>query len=171
MNIFFTSRSPYESAKNLCQRHIVKMILESAQMLSTAHRECNFTASSLDQLYKSTHKNHPSSVWVRTSKEHYVWLYDHFIYLCNLYTTNTGRIHATDTRLRCLLRISPPSLPCRGFTSPPACMPDDLKSDNICESYQKYLIRKYEEWQTRVKPINVSYPHGKPNWLKLSLTT
>lgn len=162
MNIFFTSVCPKESAQNLCQRHIIKMILESAQMLSTAHRECG-TSVPLTLLYKSTHKNHPSSVWVRKSVHHYFWLYSHFCSLCDLYTSNTGKVHKTDTKLREVLAIHPSVLPLP-FRLPPMCMPDEFKSDNVCKSYQTYLTNKYQEWQTRDKPLKVIYPHGSPSW-------
>lgn len=161
MNIFFTSVCPKESAENLCQRHIIKMILESAQMLCTAHREFGDNSS---LLYKSAHKNHPSSVWVRKSRENYFWLYNHFIALCSLYTKNTGKVHKTDRELGVILAAAPANLPSRGFRLPPMCMPDEFKSDNVCESYQNYLTSKYKEWQTRDKSLKVIYPHGSPSW-------
>ena len=68
MNIFYLDRNPIVAAQMMCDKHVVKMILESAQMLSTAHRVLDGdTYADLVGLYKIAHKNHPSSVWVRSS--------------------------------------------------------------------------------------------------------
>ena len=63
MNLFYLHRDPVEAARLQCDRHVVKMILETAQMLSTAHLELD----GKQVAYKATHKNHPSTVWVRSS--------------------------------------------------------------------------------------------------------
>ena len=55
MNIFYLSHDPEEAAQYQYNKHVVKMILESAQLLCTAHRELGND----DVPYKSTHKNHP----------------------------------------------------------------------------------------------------------------
>ena len=73
MNIFYLSSCPQEAAESHNDKHCVKMILEYAQMLSTAHRELDDDVP--DILYKSTHKNHPSTIWTRSSKQHYDWLF------------------------------------------------------------------------------------------------
>ena len=73
MNIFYLSRSPVEAAKMQCDKHVVKMILETAQLLSTAHHELDGASVA----YKPTHKNHPSAVWVRSSSDHYRWTVAH----------------------------------------------------------------------------------------------
>ena len=73
MNIFYLSSCPAEAAESHNDKHCVKMILEYAQMLSTAHRELDGNVP--DILYKSTHKNHPSTIWTRASKQHYDWLF------------------------------------------------------------------------------------------------
>ncbi len=162
MNIFFTSLCPVQSARGLCQRHIIKMLLESAQMLSTAHREFGNTS---ELLYKSTHKNHPSSVWVRKSADNYMWLYDHFTALCDLYTRNSGKTHLTESKLREVLSTPPSSLKSRGFRLPPMCMPEEFILGEVCSSYQGYLRAKYAEWGSRSKPLKVTFPHGEPDWL------
>ena len=80
MNIFYLSRCPQKSAELMCDKHIVKMILESAQMLCTAHH-INGTDLKLNTIYKPAYKNHPSCVWVRESPKNYDWLYLHFLTL------------------------------------------------------------------------------------------
>jgi len=84
MNIFFLSRKTRQCAKWHCDKHVVKMILESTQLLYTAHREnggnemiekdAPICVTSGKRGYKGTHKNHPSAIWVRESLAHYSWL-------------------------------------------------------------------------------------------------
>ena len=76
MNIFYLNKDPEIAAQMHCDKHVVKMILESAQMLSTAHRilDGDDIANSKG-LYKMTHKNHPCNIWVRKNNENYEWLW------------------------------------------------------------------------------------------------
>ena len=103
LNIFYISDDPTQAAQWMVDKHVVKMILESAQLLSTAHRllDGRVTAGKsklgrnvkryiLDDgrepvLYSATHVNHPSAVWARTSVENYLWLADHFSSLMDEY--------------------------------------------------------------------------------------
>ena len=64
MNIFVTDEDPVKSAQTLCDKHVVKMVLESAQMLSTAWRQWDPEASEERGLYKAAHPNHPCTKWV-----------------------------------------------------------------------------------------------------------
>ena len=83
MNIFCLDKDPVKAAQMMCDKHIVKMLLESAQLMCTAHREldvsCNIMPNIDKMLYKSTHKNHPSAKWVRESAYNYIWLYRHWV--------------------------------------------------------------------------------------------
>lgn len=88
MNIFVTDPSPVISAKNLDDKRVIKMILESAQMLSTAIWECGGTG-----FYKPTHKNHPCSKWARENVSNYIWLKEHFGALSAEYTLRYGKKH------------------------------------------------------------------------------
>ena len=81
MNIFYLSEDPNQAAKYMYNKHVVKMILESAQLLCTAHIISD--GESADVPYKATHKNHPSAIWARESVSNYIWLYDHMIALGN----------------------------------------------------------------------------------------
>ena len=73
MNIFVLDTSPKLAAEYHCNKHVVKMIIETAQMLSTAH---DYLETGISGLYKPTHKNHPCSIWVRQSRENYLWTLD-----------------------------------------------------------------------------------------------
>ena len=68
MNIFYLDRNPVVAAQMMCDKHVVKMILESAQILSTAHRVLDGDEHADNVgMYKMTHKNHPSTIWVRAN--------------------------------------------------------------------------------------------------------
>ena len=96
MNIFATSLCPIESAKFLDDKRTNKMVLESAQLLSSALRINGYTGS---DVYKISHRNHPSSVWTRKTRGNYNWLLAHFKALCDEYTRRTGKIHASSKLL------------------------------------------------------------------------
>jgi hypothetical protein len=131
------------------------MILESAQMLSTAHRvlDTDLYADKVG-LYKMAHKNHPSTIWVRSSDEHYKWLYKLMLSLMEEYTYRYGKHHATE-RLIEPLRLLPTSIENNGFTDPPQCMPDYCKKDDVVSSYQNYYIEEksgFATWKSRAMP-------------------
>lgn len=88
MNIFASSVSTKESAQALDDKRLIKMILESAQMLST-----NLNLNGIKGPYKTTHQNHPCAIWTRTSHANYFWLFGHFMFLCEEYTYRFGKIH------------------------------------------------------------------------------
>lgn len=90
MNLFVTSNCPIECAKYLDDKRVVKMVLETAQMLSTALRECGYEG---DDVYRSTHKNHPANVWVRKTRANYNWTVDHFVALALEYEARYGKVH------------------------------------------------------------------------------
>jgi hypothetical protein len=93
MNIFVTSDCPIKSAAYLDDKRVVKMILESAQLLSNA---LYFSEMPEVAPYKPTHVNHPCSVWVRESRANYLWLVDHFIALCDEYEARYNKLHACE---------------------------------------------------------------------------
>jgi hypothetical protein len=127
MNIFILDKDPVVSAQLQCDKHVVKMIVESAQMLSTAHRmldgymETRPSKSGKrmvkyyvhkdpyleENLYKAVHHYHPCTVWTCETNSNYNWHYKHFVALCDEYTYRYGKVHATDTKLRTLLKRPP----------------------------------------------------------------
>jgi len=158
MNIFYLSESPQESALMHNDKHCVKMILESAQMLCTAHRildgddKCDGMF-----MYKEAHKNHPSTIWTRKNCYTYKWLFDLFEALCDEYTYRYGKIHATDLRLREVLRKLPNKIPMieEHLTEPPQCMPDEYKSLDTIEAYRNYYMGEkshFCSWKNRPTP-------------------
>lgn len=140
MNIFYIHEKPEKAVKMMHNKHICKMILESAQMLSTAHREIDQDLCELP-VYKSAYKNHPSTVWARQSRKNYDWLYKHFMALCKEYTLRYNRVHLTEQKLGVHLSNYPMLLPEGKFTQPPCAMPDIYKlSDDHIFNYRKYYL-------------------------------
>lgn len=129
MNIFYLHRDPVKAAVVQYNKHVVKMILESAQMLCTAHHLL-CPEESDDIPYKIAHKNHPSTLWVRQSADHYAWLYYHMIALGEEYTKRYGKTHLTITKCKDVLSKLPGGIFNVGFEEPPQCMPDEYKVDN-----------------------------------------
>lgn len=158
MNIFYLHPDPAAAAQMQCDKHVVKMLLETAQLLSTAHRELDGD-NVPDVFYKSTHKNHPSAKWVRDDAYHYDWAYQHFISLCGEYTHRYGKTHLTDSKLRNLLAKPPRKLAYGSWQSdPPQCMPDEYKCDNTVTAYRNY----YKGDKARFAEWNKSRP--APEW-------
>ncbi len=123
MNIFALSQDPITAAQLQCDKHVVKMILETAQMLSTAHRELGSNISS-NLLYKKTHVNHPSAMWIRETSDNYTWAVRHFEALCDEYTFRYGKTHLSDTKLRkAFCENMPLAISSGKLSSPPQCMP------------------------------------------------
>ena len=100
MNIFYFNHSPITSAEAQPDKMLVKMPLETAQMLCTAHREIDGDKYADEVgLYKKAYWNHPCTVWARESKLNYLWLYVHFLALGSEYKFRYGREHASITKL------------------------------------------------------------------------
>ena len=95
MNIFYLDKDPVKAAQVQYNKHVVKMILESAQMLCTAH---HVYGNPDDMPYKQAHLNHPSTIWVRENSLHYDWLYAHMIALGLQYTYRYGKVHLSITK-------------------------------------------------------------------------
>ena len=136
MNIFYLDECPKKAAELQYNKHVVKMILESAQMLCTAHHHYG---NGDNVPYKKAHYNHPSTIWVRQNSIHYDWLYDHMIALGNEYTKRYGKTHLSITKCKDLVYL-PPSIPTVMFNQPPQCMPDEYKDKCSIQAYWNYYI-------------------------------
>jgi hypothetical protein len=129
MNIFYLNRDPIKAAQVQYNKHVVKMILESAQMLCTAHHHYTELLAQDDSYipYKKAHYNHPSTIWCRENSKQYLWLYDHMIALGNEYTKRYKKIHLTIKKCADILQATPAGIPLGTFEEPPQCMPDQYK--------------------------------------------
>jgi len=112
MNIFALDSNPILAAQYNCDRHVIKMILEVSQLLSTAHRVLDgilvegLSPSGRKQkqyvhsqplLYKATHINHPSARYCRDDPQQYIWVSLHLRALCDEYTYRYGKVHKSDS--------------------------------------------------------------------------
>ena len=179
MNIFYLDKNPQRCAQMHVDKHCVKMILEYAQLLSTAHRVLDGTqltrlsktgrkqtafVLSDDRelvLYTATHINHPSAIWVRQSEQNYRWLFGLFCELLKEYTYRYGRLHACE-RLVTTLGRPPKNIDMETrFTEPTPAMPDDYKvaGDSIASYHNYYLGDKTRmfAWKNRPVPKWVAY--------------
>ena len=138
MNIFYLHKDPVKAAQLQYNKHVVKMILESAQMLCTAHH-C-IMGSDANVPYKSAHKNHPSTIWARQSAQNYAWLYHHMMALGAEYTKRYGKKHLSITKCEDKLAILPGGILETGFEQPPQCMPDEYKDKCSVKAYWNYYI-------------------------------
>ena len=130
MNIFYLHSDPVKAAQIQYNKHVVKMILESAQMLCTAHHHyaelLDYDASYIP--YKKAHYNHPSTIWTRQNSRQYYWLFHHMLGLGNEYTIRYGKKHLSITKCFDALKNCPVGMPLGGeFNEPPQAMPDEYK--------------------------------------------
>lgn len=160
MNIFLLSLDPEQCAKMHCSKHVVKMILESTQILCAAHHTNN---NGYTPPYKLTHKNHPCTVWVRQSITNYWWLCKLAVSLCKEYTYRYGKVHACQQHIEALVGEFP-LIPDIGFTSPVQAMPDQYKVEgDPVSAYRAYYLGDKQRmlyWSGRVKDREI------PTWVK-----
>ena len=187
MNIFILNDDPVVAAQEQCDKHVVKMIVESAQMLSTAHRMIDGVIEKrpsksgkttvsyyklLDErediLYKAVHFNHPCSVWSRESCCNYSWHYEHFIALCEEYTYRYGKVHSTETKLRDILSKLPKNINRVGGMTPfklalksnPECVVLGLGGTDAVATYRNF-------YQTKQKRFKMEWTKRPvPGWFK-----
>ena len=159
MNIFYFYDCPIASAKAQPDKMLVKMPLETAQMLCTAHRELDGDDYADEvSLYKRAYWNHPCTVWARECSANYLWLYLHFLELGNEYKYRYGKEHASITKLRNPLSKWPDNIEISTEQTPVAqAMPDQYKDDDPIKAYRNYCINEkhYAKWERN---------RSKPNW-------
>lgn len=178
MNLFVLDIDPVKAAQQQCDKHVVKMIVESAQMLSTAHRlldgtqkiEKRYVNGSLparyrnvkvwtledkdmnDKLYRACHASHPCTIWTTESEANYSWHYAHFIALCNEYTYRYGKIHKTDSALRSILLNTPKNISRKGLTEFKLAMksnPECMIKHDPVQSYRLFYQTKQDRFKMK----------------------
>ena len=157
MNIFFLDENPTLSAKYHVDKHVVKMILETAQLLCSVH---HVTDQATDQVtdqvpYKLSHKNHPCAIWARESLSNYLYLCELGLELGKEYTYRYGKRHKSIEVIEWCI-VNKPNIPDIGFTTPARAMPDEFKVDSVVESYRNYYMGAKSDlasWKNREKPF------------------
>lgn len=156
MNIFILDRDPVEAARQMCDKHVVKMVTETAQLLSTCHRlldgEMYWARTKLNRrikrwrlfddreqkLYKASHVKHPCNIWLRETTGNYDWTYEHFLALCEVYHARYNRTHKADTDFRGYLDRRPDNLKEGSLTEFAQAMPDECKQKDVELAYKRY---------------------------------
>lgn len=179
MNRFRIEDTPMECARSHCDKHVVKMIVEEAQMLCTAHRlldgEIEMRPSNSgkrmvkywklpdhreDTLYKAVHMNHPCTVWSAESLANYRWAYALFEYLCEEFTYRYGKVHGTQEKLLEELSHAPDNIDKNLTVSRmPLAMgsnPECMDPNDVIGSYRKFYQTKQHRfsmtWKNRPVP-------------------
>jgi hypothetical protein len=147
-----------DSARSQCDKHVVKMPLESAQMLCTVHRVLD---GGNEHLYKIAHPKHPSTLWTMESDSNYLWHYRHWMELCKEYTYRYGKVHKSWEKFGIELSKIPKNIPKGGFTpfklafkTHPECV---VEGDPVA-SYRNF-------YQTKQSRFDMKWTKRKPpNW-------
>jgi len=159
MNIFFLDKCPIKSARQHCDKHIVKMILEYGQMLSTTHRILDNNNHPL--LYKKAFINHPMTIWVRKSLQHYHYLFDLWAECLCEYNNRYKKIHKAEELYKVLVK-EPNNFLSSKWHNPPQCMPEIYKRKNYIAGYRAFYIgekSRFAKWKT----------NNIPTWYKKGL--
>lgn len=160
MNIFYLDNDPVKSAEYMCDRHVVKMVTESAQILSTAHRVLDGVKTLVTEngrtrytykldgmpeyiLYQATHINHPSVKWALEASSNYQWLYHHYKAIGLEYEYRYNKEHgAYNPFLVYYLSLLPSNITTADFSTPPMVMPLEFQSNDVVGSYREYYRKE-----------------------------
>jgi len=165
MNIFVLDEDPRMAAQMLCDKHVVKMILETFQLLCGAN---HVLSESKDIPYKLTHKNHPCSIWTRECLGNYLWLLRHGVSLLREYTHRYNKIHKCSFTFDwCSKNVPKHFISITGYPRPldlkdfAQCMPDEYKVEgDAVKAYRQYYIGEklgFAKW--------TKDPTRKPSWI------
>jgi Pyrimidine dimer DNA glycosylase len=137
MNIFVLDTNPVTAAQMQCDKHVIKMCLETAQILSTV---CGGP-------YKPTHAKHPCTLWAAANRTNFNWLVRHGLALCAEYTARYGKRHKCQAVIE---SIAPPAWLPIGVSDFVQCMPDEFKDKDPVVAYRKYYHSKaaFATWKT-----------------------
>ena len=167
MNRFITSDVVDECATDLCDKHLRKMIIEEAQMLSTAiHNIAPNVHAAISDLYKPTHAKHPCTVWAGLSSENYRYAYTLFSAMCDEYQRRFRKTHLTDHKLRVVFRYIVNTTAFedmfehQDLTDHPQCMPDEYKTHESwpVTAYRTYM-RDHKAHVMSMQWTNTPVPH------------
>lgn len=151
MNIFVVELDPFKAATCLIDKHVTKMTLESSQMLATAIHLCGGNAT-----YKPTHVNHPCNKWVRTSRNNYMWLFEHVKALAWEYEQRYGKVHKCSNYFH-EFKEGAKYIPCGGMTPFAQAIPDEFKNPNdVVKAYRNFYIHDKKDFAT--------WKRNKPEW-------
>ena len=149
MNIFILDYDVKKCAEYHVDKHVVKMILETAQLLCGVHWVTGGNAP-----YKLSHKNHPCAIWARESLTNYLYLCELGLELSREYTYRYGKKHKSQEIIEWCID-NKPNIVDKGFTEPAKAMPDEYKVKSVVESYRNYYLGAksgFASWKNRQTP-------------------
>lgn len=164
MNLFILSLNFRECAQYMFDKHISKILLEAVQMLCTTIHviDPENEVKTKIQLYKMAHKNHPVTIWMRTSLDNYLWtlqlveeMHQEWKYR---YEHPPEKKHKSYIVAEYLRQFAPSAdkFPSVGLTSFALAMPEEYKTNDAVESYRKYYQsaekQKIASWKKRENP-------------------
>lgn len=165
MNIFVLDYDPTVAASLVCDKHAVKMPVETAQMMASALRRHGATDEQMPltksrKPYKGGYKHHPCTVWAGDNQANFRWLFHHGVALCTTYTQRYGRVHACLSPILDMgnrISMLPPAILTTEF---PQAMPDELKQDCPVSAYRRY-------YRTEKRGIATWRLGNVPHWFNI----
>lgn len=164
MNIFILDSNPETAAKQQCDKHCVKMVLESTQLLCTA-----FWMQDIEAPYKKTHYNHPSAIWARESKANFQWLLKHTAALFCEYTKRYGKIHkSVDTFIWILENKYKLKFNKENLTEFAIAIAEDQRCRQLKNFDSLNAVEKYREYYCHDKSYMAKWNYSAtPDWYKV----
>jgi hypothetical protein len=161
MNIFFIDENPIKAARWYCDRHASKMVLEFAQILSS-----NFNLQGIEAPYKSFNPNHPSTKWVRTSKQNYEWFMTHALTLCAEKIQRFGTPHKSQAVIEwAWANTHKLNLPDIGLTKFAIAINEDKICRTLPEFDESDPVNCYRLYYIHDKKHIHQWKQNKPNWI------
>lgn len=152
MNIFVLDEDPLLCAQAHVDKHVVKMPLETAQILSTGLAHYN---APQENLYRPTHKKHPCTLWAQATAANFMWLVQLGFALCDEYTYRYGKEHASKRIIK-VAGDQVGAIPTGPITPFAQAVPEDLRNENAVTAYRDYYRRDkayISGWKNRSKPF------------------
>jgi len=183
MNIFVTDPSPIQSARNLPDKHIVKMPLETCQMLAIIYSDWYYGVGKLYKSdgtpYRTAHgafRNHPCTQWAAANQYNLAWLIRHGYALCHEYNLRYGKVHTCLDVIEQAERIYHKSFPddilsqsSRKVTHFTRAMPESIKFDTTIDTFTAY--KQYLNTKPWLATNYLRIPSRKPSFIITTMTT
>lgn len=150
MNIFYLDKKPEKCAKYHCNKHVVKMILEYTQILSSVKYRYGEKGP-----LKLTHKNHPCVLWAGDAHNNFMFLKELVKNLLKEYTYRFTKHHKYENFYFDKEFVLEKRFLVEEFSPPPKCMPEKYKQKDTVTSYRNYYLgekSRFAKWTKRKIP-------------------
>lgn len=134
MNIFYFTKDHKLNARLLDDKRVVKMVLETTQLLSNT-----LFLNRKKAPYLPTHLKHPCTIWASRSMANWNWLKKYGLSLAREYKKRYKRTHKCEFIIK---SMKCPKIKNNNFYEPPKCMPDKYKLSTTELSYMNYYINE-----------------------------